>query len=120
MTDRKEFTKAAEKSLRLFSDRAEKIPQATPYLLLAVDFWSEEPKRVVLAGQVGSADGQALLRAAHAVYQPGKVVLATEGAVEPFAKTLKAKDGKPTAYLCTGTACQPPTHDAANIRAFLK
>jgi len=120
MTDRKEFTKAAEKSLRLFADRAEKIPQAAPYLLLAVDFWSEEPKRVVLAGPLTSPDAEALLRAAHSIYQPDKVILATEGPVESFAKTLRAKDGKPTAFLCTGTACQPPTHDAANIRAFLK
>ena len=42
-----------------------------------------------------------------------------EGAVEPFAKTLPAKDGA-TVYLCTGTACQPPTHDAAKVKAMLK
>ena len=46
----------------------------------------------------------------HSVYQPNKVVLGNTGAVEPFARTLPAKDG-PVVYLCTGKACQPPTSD---------
>ena len=120
ITDRKDFTQAAEKSLRLFSDRLQKLPQAVPFMLLALDYSLEEPKRIVIAGKMDSSDVQAFLHAAHSVYQPTKVVLGTDGAVEPFAKTLKAKENQPTAYLCTGTACQPPTHDPAKIKAFLK
>ena len=56
----------------------------------------------------GSPEARALLRAVHSVYQPNKVVLGNTGAVEPFARTLPARDG-PVVYLCTGTACQPPT-----------
>ena len=108
ITDRKDFTQAAEKSLRLFSDRLQKLPQAVPFMLLALDYSLEEPKRIVIAGKVDSSDTHALLHAAHSVYQPNKVVLGTEGSVEPFAKTLKAKDTQPTAYLCTGTACLAP------------
>ena len=63
---------------------------------------------------------QALLRAAHSVYQPHKVVLGNTGAVEPFAKTLAAKDNQPTAYVCTGTACQPPTHDPEKLKMLLR
>jgi uncharacterized protein YyaL (SSP411 family) len=48
------------------------------------------------------------------------VVLANAGPVEPFALTLKPKDSQPTAYVCTGTACQPPTHDTAKVRELLK
>jgi len=120
MAERKDFTQAAEKSLRLFSDRLQKVPQAVPYMLLGLDFSLEEPKRVVLAGDISKAEGKGLLQAAHAVYQPAKVVLGTTGPVEPFAKTLKAQEGKVTAYLCTGTACQPPAHEAARIKTFLK
>ena len=120
ITDRKDFREAAEKSLRLFSTRLQQMPQALPYMLLALDFWLEEPRRVVFAGEVSSSAGQSLLRSMHGVYQPNKVVLATSGAVEPFAKTLPAKDGKPTVYLCTGTACQPPTHDPEKIKQLLR
>jgi uncharacterized protein YyaL (SSP411 family) len=120
ITDRKDYRAAADKSLRLFSERLQQMPQAVAHMLLALDFALEEPKRVVLAGDVNTADARALLRAAHAAYQPNKVVLATTGPVEEFAKTLPTKDGKPTVYLCTGTACQPPTHDGGKVKEFLK
>ena len=61
----------------------------------------------------------ALLRAAHSVYQPNKVVLGNTGAVEEFARTLPTSDVA-TAYLCTGNACQPPTSDAATLTAMLR
>jgi len=120
ITARKEFTEAAEKSLRLFSDRLQQVPQATAFMLLALDFSLEEPKRIVIAAPTEATTRSALIHAAHSAYQPNKVVLGTEGPVEPFAATLKEKDQRPTAYLCTGTACQPPTHDAAAIKRFLK
>ena len=120
ITDRKDFKQAAEKGLRLFSERLQSLPQAVPYLLLALDFSLEEPKRVVLAAEPGEAKTRALLRAAHSVYQPNKVTLGIVGPVEAFARTLPAKDGQPTAYLCTGTACQPPTHDLEKLKQMLK
>jgi hypothetical protein len=119
ITDRKEFREAAEKTLRLFADRLQRLPQAVPHLLQALDFFLAEPRRVVIAGDVKDAKARALLRAAHAVNQPHKVVLHNTGPVEPFAKTLPAKEG-PVVYLCTGTACQPPTSDAAKVKAMLE
>jgi uncharacterized protein YyaL (SSP411 family) len=88
--------------------------------LAALDFDLEEPRRVVIAGDPKSAAGRELLRAAHGVYQPNKVVLATTGPVESFARTLPVKDGKPTAYICTGTACQPPTHGGEKLKELLR
>ncbi len=120
ITERKDFTEAAEKSLRLFTDRLEKVPQAVPCMLLALDFSLEEPKRLVLAGTADSPAGKALLHAAHSIYQPHKVILSNTGPVEAFAKTLPAKEGKPTVYLCTGTACQPPTHNPETVKQLLK
>ncbi|HEY0455067.1 MAG TPA: thioredoxin domain-containing protein, partial [Verrucomicrobiae bacterium] len=120
ITERKEFTEAAEKSLNLFSERLKKMPQAVPYMLLSLDFFLEEPKRAVIAGEPHLDSAKALVRAVHSVYQPNKVVLGTTGPVESFAKTLQPKEGKPTAYVCTGTACQPPTTDAAKVHEYLK
>jgi uncharacterized protein YyaL (SSP411 family) len=119
ITDRKEFTEPAEKSLRLFSSRLQQSPQAVPCLLQALDFSIEEPRRAVIAGDPGSKGFRELVRAVHSVYQPDKVVLGTTGAVEPFAKTLPASDGA-TVYLCTGTSCRPPTSDAEKVREMLK
>ena len=111
ITDRKEFTQAAEKTLRLFANRLQQVPQAVPFMLQALDFSLDEPRRAVVAGDPSKPETLALLRAIHAVYQPNKVVLGNRGAVEPFARTLPAKGGA-VVYLCTGNACQPPTSDA--------
>ena len=86
ITDRKEFTEAAEKSLRLFSGRLQQLPQAVPYMLQALDFSLEEPKRAVVAGPPESKEALALLHAVHSIYQPNKVILGTAGPVEEFAK----------------------------------
>ena len=118
ITDRKEFTQAAEKSLRLFANRLQQVPQAVPCLLQALDFSLGEPRRAVVTGDPASPETRALLRAIHSVYQPNKVVLGRTGPVEPFARTLPTQGG-PVVYLCTGTACQPPTRDPAKIRELL-
>ncbi len=118
ITDRKEFTNAAEKSLRLFAGRLQQVPQAVPCMLQALDFWLDEPRRAVVAGEPASSKTRELLRDIHSVFQPNKVVLGNTGAVEPFARTLKAKNG-PVVYLCIGTSCQLPTNQPEKLRAML-
>jgi uncharacterized protein YyaL (SSP411 family) len=120
ITDRNDFKEAAEKSLRFFSDRLQRMPQAVPHMLLALDFSLEELRRAVIAVDSKVKPAGALLHAAHAVYQPNKVVLGTAGPVEPFARTLPAKDGKPTAYVCVGTKCSLPTHDSESLKGLLR
>ena len=119
ITDRKEFKQAAEKSLGLFAHRLHQLPQAVPYLLLSLDYFLEEPQRVLIVGDPSQSKARALIHAAHSVYQPNKVVLGNVGPVEPFARTLPTK-GAPAAFLCTGTACQPPTNDADKLRQLMK
>lgn len=119
LTDRMEFREAAEKTLALFSERLQRMPQAVPYMVFGLDYSLEEPRRLVVAGDVASEQARALLRSAHAAFQPYKVVLGTEGPVESFAKTLPVKDGRPTAYLCTGNTCLPPTHEPDKVKELM-
>lgn len=118
ITERKEFKEAAEKTLRLFAARLQDLPQAVPHLLMGLDFLLHEPMRVVVAGDPAHPETAALLHAIHGVYQPNKVVLGNRGAVGDFVRTLPTKDA-PIVYLCTGTACQPPTSDAEAIKRLL-
>jgi uncharacterized protein YyaL (SSP411 family) len=119
ITGGKNFTDAAGKTLRLFAARLQQFPQAMPFMLHALDFSLQEPKRVVIAGDANSANFHELLRAAHSVYQPDKIILGNAGAVEEFAKTLPAKNGA-MVYLCAGNSCQPPTNEVARIKELLK
>lgn len=115
---RQDFSEAARKTLRLFSSRLEQLPQAVPFMLQALDFSLEEPKRAVIAGDPAKHDAVELLRAVHSVYEPNKVVLGNLGPVESFAGTLPAKDGA-TVYLCTGTSCQAPASDPSKVKTLI-
>ncbi|MGO8837732.1 MAG: thioredoxin domain-containing protein [Limisphaerales bacterium] len=119
ITGREDFKRPAEATFHLFAQRLQNFPQAMPCLMQALDFWLEEPRRVVITGDPTSPKARKLLHAAHSVYQPNKVVLGTSGPVESFARTLPAKNG-PVVYLCTGNSCQPPTQAAAKLRERLK
>jgi len=118
ITGREDFRQPAEATLQLFAYRLQSQPAALAFMLHALDFWLDEPRRVVIAGETNSPALQKLLSAAHSVYQPNKIVLGNTGAVEPFAKTLTAKT-EATAFVCTGNACQPPTSDAETLRQQL-
>jgi hypothetical protein len=133
--ERKDFTDAAEKTLRLFAERLQMQPQAVPKLLLGLDFSLDEPKRCVISGPERaktSGDGRdgtllsslddprkTLLLAAHQIYQPNKVILGVEGPVEPFARTLKS-EGKTRAFVCTGSECHSPVSEPAALKSLLK
>jgi uncharacterized protein len=119
ITEISEFKEKAMQSLRLYAGRLAEVPQAVPLMLQAANFALQEPHRVVLVGDAASPSAQELLRAAHRTFQPNKVILGTVGPVEPFAKTLPAKEGKPTVYICTGTECKPPTADIAKVKEYL-
>jgi len=119
ISGRKDFTEAAGKTLHLFAHRLQHFPQAMPFMLHALDFSLQEPKRVVIAGDTNSPDFRELLQAAHSVYQPDKIVLGNAGAVEEFARSLPVKN-EAMVYLCTGNSCQPPTSDTAQMKKMLK
>ncbi len=118
ITGRDDFRQAAEATLQLFAARLQKQPASLAYMLQALDFWLDAPRRVVVAGDPNSEKVKELLHAAHTVYQPHKIILGNTGAVEPFAKTLAAK-GDPVAYICAGDTCQPPTSESAKVRDLL-
>ncbi len=116
--DRSDLKEKAERTLKLFAQRLQTFPRGVPYMLQALDFWLDEPRRAVIAGDSKSTEARTLLHAVHAAYQPHKVVLGNTGPVEAFAKTLPVKEG-PTVYLCTGTACQPPTKDPEKLKKLM-
>jgi uncharacterized protein YyaL (SSP411 family) len=119
ITGRNQFAVAGEKTLRLFAHRLQNFPQTMPYMLQALDFQLEEPRRVVIVGEKDSGNFSGLRRAVHAVYQPNKIVLGNAGSVENFAKTLPAKDNA-VLYLCTRNSCQPPTSEPSKVADIMK
>ena len=117
ITEIKDFQAKAEASLRAFHVRITEMPQAVPLMIKAAAFAAREPYRAVIAGDPAAA--RDILRAAHNNYQPHRVILGTTGPVEESARDKPMQDGKPAAYICTGSECQLPTSDPAIIRKHL-
>ena len=119
ITGREDFRESAEATLQWSAARFQQQPAALAFMLQALDFWLDEPRRAVIAGSPGSTRTRELLAAAHSVYQPNKIILGNAGTVEPFAKTLAAQ-GEATVFICTGKSCQEPTGDPAKVRELLR
>jgi hypothetical protein len=119
ITDRSDFREAGERTLRLFADRMQRLPQAVPAMLQALDFQLGEPRRVVITGNPGSPATHELLAAVHTTYHPNIVVLGTTGPVEALARDL-GQDPGVAAYVCTGNACLPPARTATELLDLLK
>jgi uncharacterized protein YyaL (SSP411 family) len=115
ITGREDFRQAGEATLQLSAPRLEKMPSALAFMLHALDFWLDEPRRVVVAGDPHTAKVREVVRAAHSVYQPNKIVSGNRGAVEPFAQTLGGRH-EAEVFICAGNACQLPTSDPAQVR----
>ncbi len=118
---RPDYLKVAEKCLEAFTERMEQLPQALPLMLLALNYYIEPPRRIVINGDRTAEETQSLIRAAHAVYQPNKVVLGVEGIPKFLMPSLPThRDSAAAAYLCTGQSCRGSTNNPATVQQFLQ
>lgn len=107
LSERKDFARAAEKTLRRFSARMESAPLSLPALLCALDFRLSKTKRITVSGVAGKADTRALLHEAHRRYLPNVVL------------KFVPKRGPANATVCTDNTCSLPTGDAAALGKIL-
>ncbi len=119
ITGRAEFQKPAEATLRLFAAHMNDVPHAVPYLLQALDFWLDEPTRVVITGDPAAAATRALVHAARSVYRPNMVLHGVAGPVAEVAPESTAAD-VPAALVYTGGMASRPVTDPAKLRELLR
>lgn len=123
MTDREDFRTAAERTLRFFSQLIDKAPSYMPQMLVALDFYLQKPKQIILAGNLDTPEMMALRRTIYEKYIPNKVLLhaAPETAEQlDFLRTiLSSQSTTPTAFVCIDYACQLPTSDARTLATLL-
>jgi uncharacterized protein YyaL (SSP411 family) len=110
-----------------FADRVRKVPSAHTQLLAAVDFRLGPSREVVIVGEPGGSDTEALLGALRGRFEPGTVVLfrpAGEDGGEvtrlaPFAEEMREIGGRASAYVCRDYACERPVTAQADLQAML-
>ncbi len=118
------WRKRAERTLRGYASVLKNQPWALDEMMLAVDYYTDSPKEVVLSLPEGMApdseEADAMLRVMRNEFVPNHVfVVASKSRIQagglpklvPWAKDKPAKKDKPTAYVCELGACDLPTAD---------
>jgi hypothetical protein len=113
-----DYDRRARSILRAVQPVVDRQPSAFGRFLSAADRALAEPVDVVVAGDPGSADATAIRREAAAPYAPDLVIASLAQPVSdwPLFDGKAARDGRPTAYVCRGYACDRPTSDPAEAR----
>jgi uncharacterized protein YyaL (SSP411 family) len=119
--------KYRERADRIFSSLAgylDRVPAAFPRLLSALDYREGQPREIVLAGEPGREDFEALRAAVFANPRPNRVVVhATGGAVPaellPLVDSRASEDGRASAFVCRSFSCLAPTSDPAALASAL-
>jgi uncharacterized protein YyaL (SSP411 family) len=125
LLDRDDYRERAEAVLDSLSGGIERLPGAFGRLLAALDFHLSRPREIVIVGDPASPDTQALIDALYARYLPNKVVAGRAPEDEeaanlvPLLAERPTRDGRATAYVCEGYACQNPTTDPEELAGQL-
>jgi uncharacterized protein YyaL (SSP411 family) len=115
--------RARERADAIFAAFGGLLPQAPaafPRLLGALDLREDAPLEVVLAGEPGREDFDALWNAAFASPRINRVLARAESADEVpelagLAEGRAARGGPARAYVCEGFACRAPISDPAEL-----
>jgi uncharacterized protein len=127
-TGRRDFRECAARIFHSFSGMLNEAPGALPLMLAALGYSLASPKQIVIAGEAGSEDARAMLRAVRRRFLPYKIALLidSEGNRERLAGFLPAVgnmtmlEGKATAYVCENYTCSLPVNDPAELEGLLR
>ena len=122
------YEEYAENIGRVFLEDLTRAPSGYAWFAAAVDLAQGPSVEVVIVGEPGTADTDAMIRAVRASYAPHAAVLFKSSAredpelarVAPFTAGHVAIDGRATAYVCRNHACDSPTTNPADVAAALR
>ncbi len=120
------YREQGESGLRAFGQALRRTPTGLSELLLAVDFYSDAVKQIVVVTPPGG-DAKAFKKIVAEVYLPNHVYVETEvGARQqdiakrvPLVESKIAIADQVTAYVCEDTHCELPTGDPDTFRKQL-
>jgi uncharacterized protein YyaL (SSP411 family) len=118
LTGEADYDRRARSILRVVGEALDRQPQLFGRMLAAVDRSLAGPIDMVIATTADDS-GEDLRAVGHRLYAPDLVV-ATVNAADPTAYwpvflDKRPLDGKATAYVCRGYACQAPTSQPAEV-----
>ncbi len=119
LTGEGRYRSIAERALSTITPFTARYPTAFAQWLQAIDLSLADVAEVAIVGPLDDPATQALLREAGGRYVPARVLAATGGdpnaSAVPLLHDRPLRNGRPTAYVCRGFACQTPVTDPSAL-----
>jgi len=119
LTTEDRYRQRAMEAFRAFEPTITRLPTSVPRMLVALDFWSDRAKEIVIVTPKDVAEADPFLAALRHTFVPNRVLaVASEGTQQkalaesvPLIGGKKARGGRTTAYVCERQVCALPTSD---------
>jgi uncharacterized protein YyaL (SSP411 family) len=123
-----DYRERGQRTIQALQPQWSRVPQALPQLLCALEFLLQPPRQVVIAGDPGAGDFQALAAVVGGAFGPQRTVLAADGGPgqewlarrAPWLAAMRPIAGRATAYLCEEYTCEAPITDPAELARRLQ
>jgi hypothetical protein len=126
MTGRVDLEERADSLLREFAGAIESQPNAYTQMLSAVDFALGPAAEIVIAGEPGASDTEAMLAEVGRRFLPRSVTMLRPPGerpaildVAPILEGMVPVEGRAMAYLCEGFSCRAPARSAEELARML-
>jgi hypothetical protein len=121
------YKKRAEKALKFFSERLNDTPSALSEMLLATDYYFDNPKEIILVTPTGKPNaGEPFLETFRGLFIPNRILMVAaedqtknHGEIIPLINGKKAINGKTTVYVCENGTCTLPAETPEEFAARL-
>jgi len=128
MTGNREFEKQADLLIRLFSKQASIQPSGFTHFMQALDFALGPVREILIAGDLSSSETDKMIKTAHQVYFPNRVLMLKEGGargeslseIAPFTGPVTSRGNEATAYVCENFSCGSPVGNASELGSILR
>lgn len=126
-TDRVDYLKKAETTIRSVMDALKQAPSAMPSMLSVMDLARSNIVSVVVLGELDRTETKDVLSLVSKFFLPRRSLILLENnemqmkAAEwqPFLRYMRRLNGKPTVYVCRKQTCLAPTSDLDHLLKLL-
>jgi uncharacterized protein YyaL (SSP411 family) len=120
LTGETAYADRAGEALASFGGRLEDMGRAVPFMACVLSTSLATSEQIIIVGHRDAADTRVMWNAAHKSYRPFTVVTLVDPSQQeglavhmPWIASMTMVDGKATAYVCKGFACDAPSTDPA-------
>jgi uncharacterized protein YyaL (SSP411 family) len=123
LTGSRDLALRAQETLLSLGRLLNGYPEGFGQALMAADFLSAEPLEVVISGELGNSETEALLAEVRGTFLPQRVVALAHSQADldlvPLLRDRAPEGGRSRVYLCRGHTCRAPLDTPEELRLAL-